>query len=64
MNLQCFSKLFSNCNFFKLISSQQQDSKQIVLATPTKEELGEQSTEAVCQDGVCSLSGWRPRKSA
>jgi hypothetical protein len=63
MNLQCFSKLFSRCNFFKLNSAEQQNSKQIDIASEADEQE-ELAGAGECQDGVCSLSNWRPSKSA
>jgi len=63
MNLQCFSKLFSRCYFFKLISARQQNSKQIDIASDANEQ-NEMTGAGECQDGVCGLSSWRPNKSA
>jgi hypothetical protein len=63
MNLQCFSKLFSRCNFFKLISAKQQKSKQIEIRSEADEQK-EMTGAGECQDGVCSLNSWRPSKSA
>jgi hypothetical protein len=63
MNLQCFSKLFSRCSFFKLIFAQQQNSKQIDIASDADEQK-EMADAGECQDGACSLDSWRPSKSA
>jgi hypothetical protein len=64
MNLQCFYKLFSNRTFFKLISGQQQEANQTVFVTRATEEHGDTPAQGLCQDGVCSLSNWKPGKSA
>lgn len=64
MNLQCFSKLFSNCKLFRLIQEKQLNSKIAVAVVRTEEEHGEVLSSGDCQNGVCSLSNWRPEKSA
>ncbi|CAN5298955.1 hypothetical protein BH11CYA1_BH11CYA1_22310 [soil metagenome] len=63
MNLQCFSKLFSNCKFIKLVTKKQLDCHQKLAAVAIKEESVNIESHS-CVDGVCGLTSWRPDKTA
>lgn len=64
MELRCVSKLFIDCQIFKLAA--QPVPLALSLIEPVVDDMASTLTsqDSVCQDGVCSLSDWKPRANA
>jgi hypothetical protein len=64
MELRCVSKLFIDCQIFKLAAQPVPLALSLVELTVDEIVSTLPLPDSVCQDGVCSLSDWKPRANA